>query len=125
MACPCYAKTSDLDRGESESWYRSVSELSLIHIWKAQKRPVTFIKVKDVRTAMAQIAVRFYGHPSKDLLTIGITGTKGKTSTAYMIWRILEDSGIKTGIIGTIFTGYEGNLRESSNTTPQSVERCV
>ena len=89
---------------------------------KAQRRPVTFIKVKDVRTAMAQMAVRFYGHPSKDLLTIGITGTKGKTSTAYMIWRILEDYGIKTGIIGTIFTGYEGNLRESSNTTPQSVE---
>lgn len=83
---------------------------------------LTVIKVKDVRAAMAEIAARFYHEPSKELLTIGITGTKGKTSTAYMIWKIMEEAGIKTGIIGTVFTGFEGNLRESANTTPQSAD---
>ena len=58
----------------------------------------------------------------RDRLTIGITGTKGKSSTSYMIWRILEEAGINTGIIGTMFTGYSGNLEESKNTTPQSVD---
>ena len=86
------------------------------------QKDVAFIKVKDVRRSMAQMAAKFFQNPSKDLFTIGITGTKGKSSTSYMIWRILEEAGINTGIIGTMFTGYSGNLEEAKNTTPQSVD---
>lgn len=86
------------------------------------QKDVAFIKVKDVRRSMAQMAAKFFQNPSKDLLTIGITGTKGKSSASYMIWRILEEAGINTGIIGTMFTGYSGNLEEAKNTTPQSVD---
>ncbi|MFR2965090.1 MAG: Mur ligase domain-containing protein [Anaerovoracaceae bacterium] len=58
------------------------------------------IQADDVRHAMAQMASRFYGQPSKELFVIGVTGTKGKTSTVYMIWRILKNAGIKCGIQG-------------------------
>ena len=80
------------------------------------------IQADDVRHAMAQMASRFYGQPSKELFVIGVTGTKGKTSTAYMIWRILENAGIKCGIIGTVFAGFEGALEEAEHTTPESVD---
>lgn len=85
-------------------------------------KKITLIRTKNIRMVMAKVAAVFYGNPSEQLITIGITGTKGKTSTAYMIWRILNDAGIKAGIIGTIFAGYEGNLEENPNTTPQSVD---
>lgn len=83
---------------------------------------LTQIKVKDVREAMSAAAASFYGNPSDKLLTIGVTGTKGKTGTAHMIWRILEEAGIKTGIIGTVYTGFGDNIELSERTTPQSVD---
>ena len=58
---------------------------------------VTFIKVDDVRHAMAVISANFYENPSADMLIIGVTGTKGKTSTSFMIREILQRAGIKTG----------------------------
>lgn len=86
------------------------------------KPEVTVIKVEDVRKALAHMSARFYDNPSEKMLVIGVTGTKGKTSTVFMIRQILEDAGIKTGIIGTVFVGYEGNLQNASATTPQSYE---
>lgn len=83
---------------------------------------VTFIQVENVRLAMAIMAKNFYNNPSKDLLVIGVTGTKGKTTTTFMIRNILEAAGIKTGIIGTVHSGYEGKMEKSSHTTPQSVD---
>ena len=64
---------------------------------------VTVIETQDVRKTMAQMSAEFYGRPSERLLTIGVTGTKGKTSTTFMIRQILEAAGIKTGIIGTVY----------------------
>ena len=63
---------------------------------------VTVIKVADTRYAMAFISAAYFGHPAEKLKTIGITGTKGKTTTTYMVKSILENAGYKVGLIGTI-----------------------
>lgn len=88
---------------------------------KASESPV-LIKVKDIRRTMALAASRLYGEPSKELIVIGVTGTKGKTSVAYMVWKILEDAGMKCGIIGTIFNGFKGHMAQAERTTPESAE---
>ena len=83
------------------------------------------IQVEDSRLAMAEISAAFYRHPSKELKMIGVTGTKGKTTTTYMIRSILEDAGIRTGLVGTIETVFEtaeGTVRTpAANTTPESI----
>lgn len=63
---------------------------------------VTVILVKDTRYAMAFISAAYFGYPAEKLKTIGITGTKGKTTTTYMVKSILENAGYKVGLIGTI-----------------------
>ncbi len=83
---------------------------------------VTVIQVKDSRYAMALMSAAYYGHPSKELTVIGITGTKGKTTTSYMIRSMLEKSGRKTGLIGTIEILYGDYAKEASHTTPESME---
>lgn len=84
---------------------------------------VTLIVVPEIREAMAICACNFYDNPSRKFKLVGITGTKGKTTTTYMIKAILEKQGIKTGLVGTIAT-YIGNemLRENTRTTPESIE---
>lgn len=78
------------------------------------------IEVEDTRFALANMSVAFFGYPSKKLKTIGITGTKGKTTTTYMIRSMLENAGIKTGLIGTIETIIGDESIKSANTTPES-----
>lgn len=84
---------------------------------------VTLITAKDTRKAMALCACNFYDNPSRKLQLIGVTGTKGKTTTTFMIKSILEKQGIKTGIVGTI-VAYAGNkkLEDSDRTTPDSIK---
>ena len=65
---------------------------------------VTVILVKDTRYAMAFISGAYFGNPAEKLKTIGITGTKGKTTTTYMVKSILENAGYKVWLIGTIET---------------------
>ena len=81
---------------------------------------VTVILVKDTRLALAQTSAAYFGHPAKELVTIGITGTKGKTTATYMVRSILEASGFKTGLIGTIETIIGEKTIPSANTTPES-----
>ena len=81
---------------------------------------VTVIRVEDTRLALAQASAAFFGHPAKELTTIGITGTKGKTTATYMVRSILEHSGYKTGLIGTIETIIGEEKIPSANTTPES-----
>ncbi len=83
---------------------------------------VTVIKVKSTRYAMGIISSRYYGEPSKKLKVIGITGTKGKTTTTYMIKEMLEAAGIKTGLIGTIEILDGVNKIPAANTTPESIK---
>jgi len=63
---------------------------------------VTDIVVSDSRKALALISDKFYGSPSKNLKLIGITGTNGKTTVSYLVKNIIEASGLKTGLLGTI-----------------------
>ena len=65
---------------------------------------VTVLLVSDTRYALALISAAYFGYPARKLKVIGITGTKGKTTTTYMIRSILEHAGISTGLIGTIET---------------------
>ena len=82
---------------------------------------VTVIKVKSTRYAMGIISSKFYGEPSKKLKVIGITGTKGKTTTTYMIREMLELAGHKTGLIGTIEIINGKKAIPAANTTPESI----
>ena len=81
---------------------------------------VTVIKVPDSRYAMALTAAAWYGHPADKLKTIGVTGTKGKTTTTYLVKSILENAGYKVGLIGTIETIIGEKTIPSANTTPES-----
>ena len=84
---------------------------------------VTLITAPDSREATAICACNYYDNPSRKLQLIGITGTKGKTTTTFMIKSILEKQGIKTGLIGTIYA-YSGSkkLEDSVRTTPDSIK---
>lgn len=82
---------------------------------------VTVIKVESSRYAMGMISSRFYGEPSKQMTVIGITGTKGKTTTSYMIQNMLLKTGHKTGLIGTIEIIDGKEHIPASNTTPESL----
>lgn len=81
---------------------------------------VTIIKVADTKLALAYMSAAYFGHPAEKLKTIGITGTKGKTTTAYMVYKVLNDAGIKTGLIGTIETIIGDEHIPAVNTTPES-----
>lgn len=80
----------------------------------------TIIRVDNTRKALGCMAAAYFNHPAKKLTTIGITGTKGKTTTTYMIKSILDKIGIKTGLIGTIETIIGDSRIPSCNTTPES-----
>ncbi|MBR5337467.1 MAG: UDP-N-acetylmuramoyl-L-alanyl-D-glutamate--2,6-diaminopimelate ligase [Lachnospiraceae bacterium] len=81
---------------------------------------VTVIKVADSREALALLSASFFGNPSEKMRVIGVTGTKGKTTTTYMIKSILDASGHKCGLIGTIETIIGERSIPSVNTTPES-----
>ena len=81
---------------------------------------VTVIRVESGRLALAELSAARFGYPAEKLITIGITGTKGKTTTSYMIKAVLEAAGKKTGLIGTN-GAVIGNVKfPTSNTTPES-----
>lgn len=81
---------------------------------------ITVIKVEDTRYAMAFISAAYFGHPADRLKVIGITGTKGKTTTTYLIKSILEKAGYKVGLVGTIETIIGDKHIPANNTTPES-----
>ncbi len=81
---------------------------------------VTVIKVKDTRYAMAFISAAYFHHPADKMKVIGITGTKGKTTTTYMVKSILENAGMKVGLVGTIETIIGDKKIPALNTTPES-----
>ena len=84
---------------------------------------VTLILAPNTRYALAIVACNFYGNPSKKVKLIGVTGTKGKTTTTYMIRDILQKQGIKVGLIGTV-ASYVGDrkIADNENTTPESLK---
>lgn len=75
---------------------------------------------EDTRKALAYMSAAWFGHPAEKLITIGITGTKGKTTTSYMVHHMLESVGIKTGLIGTVEIQNGKETIPAKNTTPES-----
>lgn len=95
------------------------ADLKSIHLPK----DMTVILTDNTRTAIAQLACNFYKNPSRYFKLIGVTGTKGKTTTTFMLKSILEKAGYKVGLIGTI-ANYIGEdmISESNRTTPEALE---
>ena len=85
-------------------------------------KDVAVVKTDNTRLALALMSVEFFGRPAEELITIAITGTKGKTTTTAMIAEIFEQAGIKTGTIGTLGVVYGGETYKTDNTTPESYE---
>ncbi|MDE7252123.1 MAG: UDP-N-acetylmuramoyl-L-alanyl-D-glutamate--2,6-diaminopimelate ligase [Acetatifactor sp.] len=81
---------------------------------------VTILRVADTRYAMAFISAAWFGHPAEKLKTIGITGTKGKTTSTYLVKSILENAGFRVGLIGTIEVIIGEKHIHANNTTPES-----
>lgn len=81
---------------------------------------VAIAKVDSTRYALGCMAAAYFGYPAEKLTTIGVTGTKGKTTTAYMIQSVLEKTGIRTGLIGTIEAIIGDEHIPAANTTPES-----
>uniref|UniRef100_UPI0040579292 UDP-N-acetylmuramoyl-L-alanyl-D-glutamate--2, 6-diaminopimelate ligase n=1 Tax=Agathobacter sp. TaxID=2021311 RepID=UPI0040579292 len=81
---------------------------------------ITYIQVENSRKALAYLAAAYFDYPAAKIKTIGITGTKGKTTTTYLVKSILEAAGIKTGLIGTIESIIGDKHIPSVNTTPES-----
>ena len=83
-------------------------------------KDMTVIRVSDTRYALALMSASYFGYPAEKMKIIGITGTKGKTTTTYMIKSILEEVGHKVGLIGTIETIIGDEKIPAANTTPES-----
>lgn len=82
----------------------------------------TVIQVESARYALAHMSAAYFGYPDRELVTIGLTGTKGKTTTTYMMKSVLETAGKKVGLIGTIGALVGDEPLPSKNTTPESYE---
>lgn len=85
-------------------------------------KEVPVVVVPDTRLALAELSAAHFGHPAKRMKTVGVTGTKGKTTTTYMIRAIMEQAGLKTGLIGTIGAVIGDRVIPTENTTPESYE---
>lgn len=101
---------------------RGASVLVVSHeVGLPEDAAVTVIKVADTRYAMAFIAANYFGNPADSMKIIGVTGTKGKTTTAYLVKYILEKAGYKVGLVGTIEAIIGDRVIPALNTTPESL----
>ncbi len=83
---------------------------------------ITVLQVKDARQALALLSAAWFGHPTRKLKAIGFTGTKGKTTSTYMLKAILEAAGKRVGLVGTNGAVIAGEHFDTHNTTPESYE---
>ena len=102
---------------------RSVEvEMEACGLTGEEKKQVTILRVSDARRALALLSAARFGYPAKKLTMIGVTGTKGKTTTTHMIKAILEAAGKKVGLIGTTGVVIGDHVTPTMNTTPESYE---
>ena len=83
---------------------------------------VTVVKFENTRYAMALLSTAYFGRPALEMTMVGVTGTKGKTTTTHMIKAVLEAAGHKVGMVGTNGVYYPGHHYDLNNTTPESYE---
>ena len=79
-----------------------------------------WLTVNDARLALALLADAFHEHPSRRMRVVGVTGTNGKTTTAYLLASILDAADLKAGLLGTVTYRLGGEDREASRTTPEA-----
>src|SRR6266540_4298174 len=84
--------------------------------------PVPQVLVADARAAMAPAADEFFGRPTDDLQVVGVTGTNGKTTTAFLLYAILAAAGCRPGLVGTIEARVGGERRGVRHTTPEAID---
>ena len=109
---------------------QEVSSLQENNIWKNgndlqeidKLQRLCIVETSDTRAALASISRQWFDNPQDNLNIIGVTGTKGKTTTVWMIWKMLAAAEMKCGFIGTIEVCYGSWQQESSHTTPESYE---
>ena len=80
------------------------------------------VVVESARAAMAPLAARFYGDPARELRVVGVTGTNGKTTTAYLVRALLEAGGEQCGLLGTVKSVIGGRERPVLRTTPEAID---
>jgi UDP-N-acetylmuramoyl-L-alanyl-D-glutamate--2,6-diaminopimelate ligase len=80
------------------------------------------VQVEDVRAAMAVAAARFHGDPTASLPVVGVTGTNGKTTTAFLVRALLEAAGRQCGLLGTVTSFVAGEERPTVRTTPEAID---
>lgn len=83
---------------------------------------VTVVKVENGRQALSYISQAYFEYPADKMISIGITGTKGKSTTTYMVRDLIEKSGKKCGIVGTIGVSINGKVTPTEHTTPESYD---
>ena len=89
---------------------------------KEIRASVPSVRVTDTRQALADIAAGFYENPSERMTVVGITGTNGKTTSAYLVESIMQQAGLEVGVIGTINFRYAGRTFDNPITTPESLD---
>ena len=87
-----------------------------------QVEAVTTVLVDNARQAMALVSAEFYGNPTRDMQTVGITGTNGKTTITYLLEAILGEAGLNPAVIGTINYRFGNDLRQAPHTTPEALD---
>ena len=110
---------------DSHNFYKDAINNGAVCVVSSKKledvpNDIPAIIVKDTRKSLADISANFFKHPAKEIKVIGITGTKGKTSTSFMINSVLNAAGFKSGIIGTLGIFLGSNFIKTNNTTPES-----
>jgi UDP-N-acetylmuramoyl-L-alanyl-D-glutamate--2,6-diaminopimelate ligase len=80
------------------------------------------VVVPDVRAAMGPAAARFFSDPTSELRVVGITGTNGKTTTAHLVWAVLEAAGVRCGLLGTVTSVVGGREEPVERTTPEAID---
>jgi UDP-N-acetylmuramoyl-L-alanyl-D-glutamate--2,6-diaminopimelate ligase len=96
--------------------------VSLVVERELPKLGVAQVIVPDARAAMAPLAARFWGDPTAELKVVGVTGTNGKTTTAFLIREILEAAGIQCGLLGTVKQVVGGVEEKAERTTPEAID---
>lgn len=83
---------------------------------------VPWLHVRNSRVALAEMAAAFHDHPAKKLILAGVTGTNGKTTTAFLIHHLLNASHLRAGLLGTVLYDLGGTQQTATHTTPESLE---
>jgi UDP-N-acetylmuramoyl-L-alanyl-D-glutamate--2,6-diaminopimelate ligase len=88
----------------------------------SEDEETTWLHVKNARVALAEMAAAFHGHPARQMAVGGVTGTNGKTTTAFLLHHLLNHAHRRCGLLGTVVYDVGGELKPATHTTPESLE---